>query len=76
MPKSPGARNINNRPFADGRSEVGSYTECEFSVNLPFLRVADLTPVLSEAIGQNETARGRAFQSWVREKFGAATKND
>lgn len=51
------------------RTATGEYTEREFSPNLPFLRVADLTPFLPTTLGENETARMKAFQTWVREKF-------
>jgi Uma2 family endonuclease len=58
------------------RTPKGEYAEREFSVNLPFLRVADLTPFLTKALGQSETDRCRAFRTWVREKLGPALKKD
>ncbi|HEV3003278.1 MAG TPA: Uma2 family endonuclease [Pirellulales bacterium] len=51
------------------RTANGEYVEREMSPNLSFLRVADLTPFLPLALGEDETARVKAFQTWVREKF-------
>ncbi|HUY36143.1 MAG TPA: Uma2 family endonuclease [Pirellulales bacterium] len=55
------------------RTATGEYIEREFSPNLPFLRVADLTPFLPAPLGENETARVVAFQDWARAKFSGRT---
>ncbi len=47
----------------------GKYAECEFSLNLPTLRVKDLEPFLEFELAANETAWIRAFRAWVRERF-------
>ncbi len=55
------------------RTAAGEYIERELSPNLPFLRVADLTPFLPAGLGENETARVAAFQDWARAKFAGRT---
>jgi Uma2 family endonuclease len=47
----------------------GQYTEREFSLNLPMLRVKDLEPFLDFELAANQTAWIRKFRSWVRERF-------
>ena len=47
----------------------GKYTEREFSLNLPMLRVKDLEPFLDFELAADETAWIRKFRSWVRERF-------
>ncbi|HEX7375498.1 MAG TPA: hypothetical protein VF278_00220 [Pirellulales bacterium] len=49
----------------------GKYVECEFSLNLPMLRVKDLEPFLDFQLAANETVWIRQFRSWVRERFAA-----
>lgn len=49
----------------------GKYVECEFSLNLPMLRVKDLEPFLDFQLAANETVWIRHFRSWVRERFAA-----
>ncbi|HQU44543.1 MAG TPA: Uma2 family endonuclease [Pirellulales bacterium] len=49
---------------ADGR-----YVECEFSLNLPMLRVKDLEPFLDFNLSADESAWIRTFQAWVRDRF-------
>lgn len=50
--------------------EDGQYQAKEFSWNLPFLRVADLSPFLLRLEGADETAWIRTFRAWVRQTFG------
>lgn len=47
----------------------GKYVECEFSLNLPMLRVKDLEPFLDLELAADETAWIRNFRDWVRERF-------
>ena len=49
--------------------EGGKYVEREFSLNLPMLRVKDLEPFLEFEVSADEAAWGRAFRTWVRERF-------
>ena len=50
----------------------GKYVECEFSLNLPMLRVKDLQPFLEFELAADETAWIRKFRAWVRERFTAS----
>jgi Uma2 family endonuclease len=47
----------------------GQYAQAERSLNLPFLRPADLEPFL-ETNHDDETRWIKAFRQWVRERFG------
>ncbi|HEV3025791.1 MAG TPA: Uma2 family endonuclease [Pirellulales bacterium] len=47
----------------------GQYTQAEQSLNLPFLRPADLEPFL-ESNHDDETRWIKGFRRWVREQFG------
>jgi Uma2 family endonuclease len=47
----------------------GKYVECEFSLNLPKLRVKDLEPFLDFELAADQTAWIRKFRTWVRERF-------
>ena len=47
----------------------GKYVEREFSLNLPQLRVKDLSSFLDFQLAANETAWIRKFRAWVREQF-------
>lgn len=48
----------------------GKYVECEFSLNLPMLRVKDLESFLDFRLAADESAWIRKFQVWVQEQFG------
>ncbi|HVX62866.1 MAG TPA: Uma2 family endonuclease, partial [Pirellulales bacterium] len=48
----------------------GKYTECDRSVNLPFLSIADLSHFLRPHNDVGETAWIRSFRDWVRETYG------
>ncbi|HVC96738.1 MAG TPA: Uma2 family endonuclease [Pirellulales bacterium] len=48
----------------------GEYVEQELSLNLPFLRVADLVPFLARRRGADSNAWIGEFRAWVRERFG------
>lgn len=50
----------------------GKYAECEFSYNLPMLRVKDLEPFLNFELAADETAWIRNFRVWIRQRFPAA----
>jgi len=47
----------------------GEYIEHEMSLNLPFLRVADLLPFLARRRGIDSNAWIGGFRAWVREQF-------
>ncbi|HVA51862.1 MAG TPA: Uma2 family endonuclease [Pirellulales bacterium] len=47
----------------------GKYVECEFSLDLPMLRVKDLEPFLDFNLSADESAWIRTFQAWVRDRF-------
>jgi Uma2 family endonuclease len=47
----------------------GQYTEREFSLNLPMLRVKEIEPFLDFELATNQTTWIRKFRSWVRERF-------
>lgn len=49
---------------ADGR-----YAPCEFSPNLPMLRIGELEQFVDWELADDESAWIRSFREWVREKF-------
>lgn len=61
-----------NALTAFSRNPDGKYVECEFSLNLPMLRVKDLEPFLDFELAADESAWIREFQTWVREQFVSA----
>ncbi|HWB10148.1 MAG TPA: Uma2 family endonuclease [Pirellulales bacterium] len=50
----------------------GEYTEREYSLNLPALRVKDLQPFIDFELAADELAWIRKFRAWVREQFVAS----
>ena len=50
----------------------GKYVECEFSLNLPMLRVKDLEPFLDFEVAADESAWNRRFREWVRERLASS----
>lgn len=48
----------------------GKYAQCERSVNLPFLNVADLSEFLQPHHDVGETTWIRSFRGWGRQTFG------
>jgi hypothetical protein len=47
----------------------GRYAPCEFSLNLPMLRVKDLEPFLEWELAADESTWIRSFREWVHVRF-------
>jgi Uma2 family endonuclease len=59
-----------NRLHAFQLMPDGKYAECDRSVNLPFLKVEELSKFVPRRPGVGETAWIRSFRAWVRETYG------